>query len=452
MRKIISGRRSSGRGTFEMLIDTSISTQYGSGTPSGSNQFFFPIYNGTDRQSYTVDFTIDWGDNSVPTQVNSSNFATACLHTYSNPGQYTIKAEGSIAGFSFWACNGLTGKSDGNKLIEIKRWGDLKLTGGADINSPAFTRVGQIFRSCANLDKVSASDTPWFPLYSPNDPFFPNNLNDYGARGLFSGCGNLDIINNIAFWDVSRVKEFSIMFSGCAKWAYGTNANGPINLSNWDVSRGVRFERMFQSASQQDAKMFSNLGTLPGGYGGVGMDLGQMFAGCTNFSNAGASGTMGVWNTGSVAIMDLMFEGCSNFNENIRNWNTGLCINMEGMFNGATIFNQNIGSWNVSSVTNMKRMFHNASAFDQDLGNWNVNSWNATSTGNTPITGPSSTFTLSTANYDSLLIGWDAYSYPSWPGGTVDFGNSQYSLGTPAAIARASLIQKWGTINDGGGV
>ncbi len=44
MRKIISGRRPSGRGPFKMEIDT---TKTGPKT-SANNQFVFPIYNGTD--------------------------------------------------------------------------------------------------------------------------------------------------------------------------------------------------------------------------------------------------------------------------------------------------------------------------------------------------------------------------------------------------------------------
>ena len=58
-----------------------------------------------------------------------------------------------------------------------------------------------------------------------------------------------------------------------------------------------------------------------------------------------------------------------------------------------------------------------------------------------------------TANYDALLIAWDAYSFPSWTGSGCNFGTSTYSLGTAAETARTSLITKLGLpFIDGGGV
>ena len=42
------------------------------------------------------------------------------------------------------------------------------------------------------------------------------------------------------------------------------------------------------------------------------------------------------------------------------------------MFEGATDFNQNISSWDVSKVTNMESMFQGANAFNQPIENWNV--------------------------------------------------------------------------------
>lgn len=440
MRKILSGRRGSGRGSFKMKVNTGITPQYGFQPPSNTNQFYFPIFDGSDMLGYTINFTIDWGDGQT-SNVNSLNYATACLHTYSSPNIYTISAEGNIAGFNFWnvaiPASG-AGKSDGNKIIEILQWGDLKLTGGNNASQ------GQIFRNCVNLTTISASDTPWFPLNSNG-----STLSSRGGRGTFSGCSGLVTINNIANWDVSRLNALQIMFSSCGKFQFGTNAGGTIDFSNWDVSRSQQFERMFNGCQAMNAKMFSNVGANVS----IIQSMKSMFSNCSVFNN-GNSGTMNSWDTSKVQIMEYMFDGCTIFNDNITSWDTSSVTRMREMFQDATAFNQNISSWNTASVNDMRNMFTDATAFDQPIGNWNVNAWSQVGIGNTPLTGPSTTFTLSTANYNALLLAWDAaYSFPSWPGGTVDFGNSQYSLGDPAVVAaRASLVNKWGTLNDGGGI
>jgi hypothetical protein len=91
---------------------------------------------------------------------------------------------------------------------------------------------------------------------------------------------------------------------------------------------------------------------------------------------------------------------------------------MSMMFYQAYAFNQNIGGWNITKVTLMSNMFNSV--------------------------------TLSTANYDSLLVGWGAE--PVTSSVTFSGGNSKY-LASPnaAGVARAHLISahSW-TITDGG--
>jgi len=57
--------------------------------------------------------------------------------------------------------------------------------------------------------------------------------------------------------------------------------------------------------------------------------------------------------------------------------------------------------------------------------------------------------TLSTENYDALLIAWAAQDVSS--GEALHFGSSEYTGGGTAAAARAALIAEhsW-TITDGG--
>lgn len=94
-----------------------------------------------------------------------------------------------------------------------------------------------------------------------------------------------------------------------------------------------------------------------------------------------------------------------------------------------------------SALTSMYKMFNGASDFDGDLGAWDV----------TSLTYANNMFaliTLSTANYESLLIGWDAQVLKA--GVYFSGGNSIY-CSSAATAARANMISSdsW-AITDGG--
>ncbi len=138
--------------------------------------------------------------------------------------------------------------------------------------------------------------------------------------------------------------------------------------------------------------------------------------GCFSFIDQNSITNLDSWNTSSVTNMRSMFLDASAFNQNISNWDVSNVTNMSYMFQG-TSFNQNIGSWNISKVTEMENMFKNV--------------------------------TLSTANYDALLIGWAAQTVK--PNVVFSGGNSKYTAGA-AATARGTLAggtNLW-TITDGG--
>ena len=124
---------------------------------------------------------------------------------------------------------------------------------------------------------------------------------------------------------------------------------------------------------------------------------------------------------------------------------------MDSTFRSATAFNQPIGSWNVANVTDMDIMLR-STAFNQDISNWNIVKVS------TATNFLQQNTALSTANYDALLIGWEATLQSAHSGGSGytltpswHFGSAKYTDGGAAATARASLISNFNwSITDGG--
>jgi len=210
------------------------------------------------------------------------------------------------------------------------------------------------------------------------------------------------------------------------------------NIGGWDTSAVKNMQHMFAQTSNfnQDISSWDT--------SAVGV-MSQMFNGATAFNNGGQPLN---WNTTAAYVMTDMFKDATTFNQDIGSWDVSALNgnSVSNMFQGATTFNQDIGSWDMTGVTFMANMFNNAIAFDQDLGSWNVESVFS-------FTGMFQGVTLSDANYDALLIGWDAQNLLSNLG--LDVGNSQYCT-MAAQTARAHMMDlisnggdNW-TIIDGG--
>jgi len=217
--------------------------------------------------------------------------------------------------------------------------------------------------------------------------------------GMFSFCSSLVSIPNLNNWDVSNVTTMASMFREAP------NFNG--NMSSWNTSNVT--------------------------------DMSYMLSNVPLFN-----GDISSWNVSSVSNFKQFLYNKPIWNNDLSGWDVSGATNMERMFQSCPSFNSNISNWNVSGVTNMYIMFAFCTSFDQDLSSWQISQ----------VTNLQEFMTdckLSTANYDALLIGWDAQGAMSYSG-TVDFGSSQYTLGGTAEVARTSLIAKWGGIIDGGGI
>jgi surface protein len=174
-------------------------------------------------------------------------------------------------------------------------------------------------------------------------------------------------------------------------------------------------------------------------------DMSNMFYWATSFNNSGSTSISG-WTTSACTDMSGMFQGNQSlitfhsFNQPIGSWDVSNVTDMSFMFN-YSIFNQNIGNWDVSNVTDMSFMFQNTLGFDQNLSGWSIS--NVTDM-NTMFGGSS----LSTTNYNNLLIGWSGISRQP----NVNFGvqGLSYTIST-AGAARATIVSTpWTVFGDTG--
>jgi hypothetical protein len=162
----------------------------------------------------------------------------------------------------------------------------------------------------------------------------------------------------------------------------------------------------------------------------------SLFRDCESFNQ-----DIGGWTTTALTDMRAMFENTA-FNYSLNSWDVSNVTDFRDCFWDADAYNQPMDSWNTSSATNMGGMFYFANVFDQDISNFDM----------TGVTNLVNMFGggsgLSTANYDALLIGWEAQVLKS--NETFHAGTSEYSAGA-AATARQSIIDTYNwTINDSG--
>ncbi len=156
------------------------------------------------------------------------------------------------------------------------------------------------------------------------------------------------------------------------------------------------------------------------------------------------------WDVSNVTNMGSMFNLAASFNQDISNWDVSSVTDMEFMFYSANSFNQDIGNWDVSNVTDMKWMFKKAFSFDQDISSWDVS--NVIDMQNMFVDS-----SLSTSNYNALLIGWEATLQAAYPSGSgypfspnINFGTSTHTTGGSSEAAKNSLISTFNwTITDG---
>jgi surface protein len=308
-------------------------------------------------------------------------------HTYINSGEHTVSFTGIFPHLMF------VGQT---KLKAVQQWGTQK-----------WTSMANMFKNCTTFNS--------FPTQAPDLSLCTN------MSSMFQGATAFN--QPIGSWNVGKVTNMYFMFRATAF---------NQDIGSWNVGKVTNMAGMFNIATAFNQAIGSwNVSNVT--------NMSYMFDTASAFNQ-----DIGSWNVGKVTNMYFMFQDATAFNQPIGSWNVSNVTDMSFMFDKASTFNQPIGSWNVGKVTNMYFMFQGATAFNQPIGSWNVSNV-------TDMDGMFSAAKLSTANYDTTLIGW---ATRGTNGGTLKSnvklsgGNSIYCNGLGA---RNFLINTYGwQITDGG--
>tara|TARA_R100000306_G_C4381581_1_gene145067 strand:+ start:3922 stop:5742 length:1821 start_codon:yes stop_codon:yes gene_type:complete len=387
--------------------------------------------------------------------------------------------------YAFWGCENLQGnandvpnlsnvtvlssmfRSARNFNGNIGNWDTSNVTNMDSMFSDASSFNQDINNwDTSNLINMSGMFRSALQFNQPLDNW--NTANVTSMNGMFSAAENFN--QNLNSWDTSNVTDMSGMFYRAIRFnaQIGNWDTSNVNtmkymfheayafnqpIGNWETSNVSNIEYIFQNAHSFNQYIgnwnISNVTSLFYVFFNAESfnqpldnwdtsnitDMEYTFLGANAFNQ-----NLGNWDTSNVTDMTFMFNDATSFNGDISGWDTSHVTNMYGMFEDASSFNQDISSWDTSSVSIMSVMFRGAISFDHNIGNWDISS----------LTSAAYMFqyvTLSTENYDSLLIGWQAQAHNN----DVVFhgGDSIPDLGLPARESLA-LDDGW-RITDGAG-
>jgi surface protein len=352
---------------------------------------------------YSYDYTINFGDDTVMTNLTSS-----ITHTYASAGIYTVEITGTFPAIRMFDSE----YENRIKLKSIEQWGniswqtmyrafmrsyDLVINAVDEPDLSLVTNMSSMFLDAENLNQsinhwdvsnVENMSNLFSGATTYNHPL--DNWNVSSVTNMYQMFyGALAFNQPINSWNVSNVVTMDFMFTKNINSNPSSDPGLVFNqpLNNWNVSNVTSMTRMFaytenfnQSLNSWDVSNVTDMDSMFTGAVAFNqpinswntsnvMSMDGMFAGAINFNGAVSN-----WDISNIENMSYLFAGATTFNQPIDAWDVSSATTMAGMFRGATAFNQPLNSWDVSNVTQMFTMFEDASSFNRPLDNWNVSS------------------------------------------------------------------------------
>ena len=369
---------------------------------------------------------VDWGDSNVD-NTNS--------HVYAVPGIYTITITdpATVTGFRF--NNG----GDKDKLIDVTSCNNLNVD-----NSRIFQGCSNLVWTATNAPIITATDISF--MFSSNGSF-NGNLNSWDTSLVqsFAACfSDSDSLDHYMAWDFSSATNTSFMYSesnglmhtaGQITYTFNTGLN--VNAQSMFRANSLVVDppTLLNSSSITNYSAmysFTMVNTLqPNDYSNANV------GGC--YQQADVTGSITSFNVPSTNSLGDCFSSC-DINSLTGVVTSASLTNVAFMLpNNSNL--TNLGLFDTQNVTSARAMLQNCSS----LTSLPAFDWSSCDNFTNFLTN----VTINTADYDALLIEIDANGLSN---GTLDGGNSQYTMAGAGGTARANLIGKGWSIVDGGGV
>ena len=174
----------------------------------------------------------------------------------------------------------------------------------------------------------------------------------------------LEYLNGIENWDVSKVRDFSGMFQGHSN--SGDSLFKELNVASWNTGRAMSMSHMFYGCSQLTSIPIDNWNVSKVG------SFSHMFADCYNLQGLNLSN----WQTDSVVSFDAFLNDCHSIRViDVSALNTSTCEQFSQMFEACIGLEEIIGinNWDVSNANYyaFSEMFHCCYSLQSlDLSNW----------------------------------------------------------------------------------
>ena len=220
----------------------------------------------------TYNYEVDWEGLGVFEEPTTT-------HTYSEPGDHTIRIRGTFPRIYF------NDGSEKDKIQSIDQWGTNE-----------WTSMEKAFFGCSNL-QITATDAP-------------NLSNVTDLSEMFKGATSMNAAS-LKDWDVSNVTDMTGLFSGASAFNQ--------SLASWDVSNVTDMTGLFSGASAFNQSLASwDVSNVT--------DMTGLFSGASAFNQSLAS-----WDVSNVTDMTGLFSGASAFNQSLASWNVSNVTVMDEM-------------------------------------------------------------------------------------------------------------------------